>query len=180
MFQSLFSKAILVLGTFLFMLSTAGCSQVRKAGQPKMKNMGITLELQMLSQSIRFRSEAILEAKVSNQGKGPFRVWEGINIAQPDQLWGEISLEITLDGEPYLDWEDLGTSIDYEWPKEEDVQILNPSQHLQCQGDLRYCYPLLKQGHYKIRGIFRPVRIRGLKLSVIKPVYSEWIEVVVL
>lgn len=176
-FSTIWVKEFLILWIFGLMFTMTGFSQAAKVDRLKMSKPPISLELKILSPNITTKSEAILNAKITNLGSKPFRIWEGINIAQPEQVWGEIALEILLDGKPYLDWQDLGVNTNYEWPDKDDVQILEFEQALVCEKDLRTRYPLLKPGHYQIRGIFRPVRIRGLKLSMTKPVFSDWIEV---
>lgn len=143
------------------------------------KKVKLALEIVTPSDEITTKKEQLLRATLTNLDTQPFRIWGGIDIEQPDRLYGEISLEIKWEGIPYEDWKELIVTGRYQRPTPSDVEQIESSQSFLSQVDLRYCYPLEQPGHYQIRGIFRPVRIRGLKLSVIKPVYSEWIDVVV-
>ena len=115
-----------------------------------------------------------------NKGNRPFRILDGIFFGRPDEEYGEISMEIYHEGYLFEDWKKKRIISHFKDPDSFEVTEIQPQATFVVKGDIDTYYSLSKAGNYRMRAIFRPARVKGKKLSIIKPVYSNWIEVKVL
>jgi len=128
---------------------------------------------------VQLRSKIDLSCKLINLRNRTFRIWNGLYFGRSDLVFESVILELLLDGKPYDEWKLENINERFDRPKKGDVVVLHKNQVYHFVGDIGYYYSLIGKGTYRLRAIFKPIRMKGVKVSLAPAVYSNWITVIV-